>query len=135
METKEIVKLFKERGFRATPQRIAVYQYLCDHPTHPDVDTIYNELVKEHPAFSRTTVYNSLDALAKENLVMTVTIDPERIHYDATTKPHGHFYCKCCKRIIDFAISNLHDISADGFEVHQQDVYYKGICPDCLTKQ
>ena len=75
MTEQKIVEIFKERNFRATPQRIAVYKYLREHPTHPDVDEIYKAVLADNPAFSRTTVYNSLQALEKEGLIQSVKID------------------------------------------------------------
>ena len=90
-ETAEIVQIFKDRGFKATPQRIAVYKYLCEHRTHPDVESVYRAVLEDNPAFSKTTVYNALQALDACGLIIPVTIDSGRIHYDADTRFHGHF--------------------------------------------
>ena len=101
-ETAEIVQIFKDRGFKATPQRIAVYKYLCEHRTHPDVESVYRAVLEDNPAFSKTTVYNALQALDACGLIIPVTIDSGRIHYDADTRFHGHFRCEKCGRIYDF---------------------------------
>ena len=101
-ETAEIVQIFKDRGFKATPQRIAVYKYLCEHRTHPDVESVYRAVLEDNPAFSKTTVYNALQALDACGLIIPVTIDSGRIHYDADTRFHGHFRCEKCGRIYDW---------------------------------
>ena len=62
MQTKEITELFKQKGIKATAQRIAVYKYLYENRIHPDVDTVYKNMVKDNPSFSKTTVYNCLQA-------------------------------------------------------------------------
>ena len=72
-ETAEIVQIFKDRGFKATPQRIAVYKYLCEHRTHPDVESVYRAVLEDNPAFSKTTVYNALQALDACGLIIPVT--------------------------------------------------------------
>ena len=63
MQTKEITELFKQNGIKATAQRIAVYKYLYENRIHPDVDTVYKNMVKDNPSFSKTTVYNCLQRL------------------------------------------------------------------------
>ena len=112
-ETAEIVQIFKDRGFKATPQRIAVYKYLCEHRTHPDVESVYRAV---------------LDACG---LIIPVTIDSGRIHYDADTRFHGHFRCEKCGRIYDFIPDLIGIQGLDGFTVHHKDVYFSGICSCC----
>lgn len=131
MTTQDIQTLFRSRSFRATPQRIAVYKYLCDHHTHPDVDEIYRVMLKQNPNFSATTVYNALKALEKEGLIISVTIDKDRVHYDANVETHGHFKCEKCARIFDFGIFDIKFGGIDDFYIRQKDIYYSGICPEC----
>jgi Fur family peroxide stress response transcriptional regulator len=131
IKTAEIATFFKEKSFRATPQRIAVYKYIYDNPHHPDVDEIYKNVLKDNPSFSKTTVYNSLQALEECGLIIPVRIDSQRIHYDVTTALHGHFICKKCKRIFDFSINGINCDGINDFAVEQKDVYYSGLCPEC----
>lgn len=131
MTTNDIQALFRSHSFRATPQRIAVYKYLCDHHTHPDVDEIYRVMIKENPNFSPTTVYNALKALEKEGLIISVTIDKDRVHYDANIDTHGHFKCEKCGRIFDFGIYDIKFGGIDDFYIRQKDIYYSGVCPEC----
>ena len=83
MQTKEITELFKQKGIKATAQRIAVYKYLYENRIHPDVDTVYKNMVKDNPSFSKTTVYNCLQALTDSGLIIPVVIESEKIRYDA----------------------------------------------------
>lgn len=131
MQEKQITELFKEKGFRATPQRIAVYKYLCENRTHPTVDDIYSFLSAIYPSFSKTTVYNALDALEKQGLITSVKIDSERIHYDAESELHGHFMCEKCRKIYDFKLNNIVCSRLDGFDISKREVYYSGLCPEC----
>jgi Fe2+ or Zn2+ uptake regulation protein len=131
MLEKEIVEIFKQKGLRATPQRIAVYKFLCENPIHPTVDDVYNSLAEINPSFSKTTVYNSLETLESKGLIISVKIDNERIHYDADVNLHGHFMCEKCKKIYDFNIDTLVHSGLDEFDIVRKDVYYSGICPEC----
>lgn len=131
MQATEIVKLFKDRNFKATPQRIAVYKYLYEHRTHPDVESVHRAVLKDNPSFSKTTVYNALQALTDCGLLIPIKIDTDKIHYDANTSFHGHFRCTKCGEIYDFvpkieAVDGLAD-----FMIEQKDVYFSGICRCC----
>lgn len=131
MKTTEIISIFKQKGLKSTPQRIAVYKYLCEHRTHPDVESVYHSVLEENPAFSKTTVYNALKALDDYGLIIPVMIDSGKIHYDADTSFHGHFKCEKCGKIYDFMPSVETVKGLDGFKVEQKDVYYSGKCPVC----
>lgn len=51
MTQDKILALFREKGFRATPQRIAVFNYVYEHRDHPDVLAIYENVLKTNPGF------------------------------------------------------------------------------------
>lgn len=126
-----ITNLFKQRGFRTTPQRIAVFKYLCENPTHPDADEIYKSVIGIHPSFSKTTVYNSLQSLVENGFIIKINIDGTRVRYDANTSLHGHFICNCCGKIFDFDVSDVQCSGLDDFSVATRDVYFSGLCNKC----
>ncbi len=132
MDTREIIDLFKEKGLKATPQRIAVYNFLVENPVHPDVETVYQSMIMDNPSFSKTTVYNCLQALTDCGLLIPVKIDNEKIRYDADTSFHGHFKCDCCGRIYDFKCFDEKVSGIDNFKIKQRDVYYSGLCSCCI---
>ena len=61
--TKQYQTILADAGIRPSIQRIAVYGYLCEHPVHPDVETVYDALNPIYPTLSKTTVYNTLKGL------------------------------------------------------------------------
>lgn len=132
MDTNEIVALFKEKGLKATPQRIAVYNFLAENRIHPDVETVYQSMIIDNPSFSKTTVYNCLQALTNCGLLIPVKIDNEKIRYDADTSFHGHFKCDVCGRIYDFKCFDEKISGIDNFQIKQKDVYYSGLCSRCI---
>lgn len=134
MDIKEIQNLFRQKGLKATPQRIIVYKFLYENRIHPDVETVYNYVVKDNPSFSKTTVYNCLRDLSNCGLLIPVKIDNEKIRYDADTSLHGHFLCTECGGITDFECPNSRVKGLKGFDIRQKDVYYSGICNCCNRK-
>ena len=134
MQKERITALFKERNFRATPQRVAVYDYVCANRTHPDAAQIYESVLKSDPSFSKTTVYNALKSLCESGFLIPVTIDGDKVHYDANVDFHGHFICTCCGEIYDFDVPEPHGSGLGGFKIARKDVYYSGLCPSCKNK-
>lgn len=92
------------RKIRPSHQRIKILEYLMEHPCHPTVDQIFNDLQKEIPTLSKSTVYNTLTSFMEAQLVRVITID-------------------------DFTAGEL-----SGFQIYDKNVYFKGICPKCLYK-
>ena len=133
MNQKQMAELLSSRGVRPTAQRLAVYDYLYRHRTHPSAEIVYDALVKQHPTFSRTTVYNSLHALVKAGLVLELAMDTEERHYDADVALHGHFHCRNCGGIADFTLDEalVQQLMPDGFLVEGQGIYFSGRCPAC----
>ena len=99
------VKILKDNGLKVTPQRMDILKYLDKHRTHPTADDIYQELKKDSPSLSKTTVYNSLEILAKHKIVQVLTISGTEMRYDFKAEMHHHFLCDTCGRIIDINVS------------------------------
>ncbi len=134
LNTAEIKELFRQKGLKATPQRAAVYKFLVENRVHPDVETVYSQVIKSNPSFSKTTVYNCLKDLSGCGLLIPVMIDNEKIRYDADTSFHGHFKCEKCGSIFDFKCVDSKAVGIEGFEIKQKDVYYSGLCNHCKNK-
>lgn len=129
----ELTQELKNKNIRLSHHRLKVLEFLNDNRIHPTVDQIYIELHKELPTLSKTTVYNSLNALVDAGLVKVITIEDNETRYDIVTDNHGHFKCESCGKIYDFEI-NLSDFTSknlNDFKINNKDVYFKGICPDC----
>ena len=137
MTQQQIADLLCERGVRPTTQRLAVYDYLYQHRIHPSADTVYEALVKKHPTFSRTTVYNSLHALVEAGLVLELAMDTGERHYDADTALHGHFHCHGCNGIFDFPLDEelVNRLIPAGYTVESSGIYFSGRCPKCVNKR
>ena len=109
MKTDAIPTLFKERyDFMAktnfSRQREAIKDYLASTTSHPTADTIYENIKKIYPNISLGTVYRNLNLLVEQGEVLKLSCDDNRDHFDATTTPHHHFFCKCCHQVSDLPL-------------------------------
>ncbi len=133
----QMAEKLKQAGIRASHHRVRVLDYLINHPCHPTVDQIFQALYEDIPSLSRTTVYNTLSTFKEVGLVRELTIEEHESRYDIMTENHGHFKCESCGRICNFAMDLDSWIPEElrSYQINQKDAYFKGICPDCLTKE
>lgn len=131
-------KYLESCGIKASVQRIAIMDYLLSHKTHPTVDEIYTSLAEDYPTLSRTTVYNTLNLFSQYGAVLTLNLSGTTAHYDGDTSTHGHFLCTHCNKIFDLEIEDTSFIEKnkpEGFEIEDVQLYYKGICINCLKNK
>jgi len=130
-------KELKEKNINLSYQRLKVLEYLNNNRCHPTVDKIYTDLHKELSTLSKTTVYNTLRVLAESGMVRVITIEDNETRYDINVENHGHFKCDSCGEIYDFSvdIDSLIYEGLDGFMINSKNVYFNGICPNCLSNK
>ena len=136
-KTKQYKKLLEERKLKPTYQRLRILEYLEEHENHPTVEMIYEVLVKEIPTISKTTIYNTLNALLEKGIIHAITITGTETRYAFKNFPHHHFLCRRCGRVIDIDIKcpYLEKKEFDGYKIEEIHGYFKGICKECLKKK
>lgn len=125
----------KKRNINLSYQRLKVLEYLAQHQCHPTVDQIFTDLQKDISTLSKTTVYNTLRILVEAGLVRVITIEDNETRYDINVENHGHFKCETCGTIFNFRIDidSLSSGDLSNFKINDKNVYFKGICPRCLS--
>jgi Fur family peroxide stress response transcriptional regulator len=125
---------YRHIGFKLTPQRIAILDYLEGNKDHPSVDDIYKAVSKKFTTMSVATVYTTLAALKVKGNVLELTVDPDKKRYDPTTESHNHLICISCKRIVDIPgvhQLDLSEIAKQNFTVIKSHLEVHGLCPEC----
>lgn len=128
------MKSHEEIGFKLTPQRIAILDYLDGNKEHPSADEIYKAVSEKFPTMSFATVYNTLDALKKRGMLLEITIDPGKKRFDPDSEPHHHIMCIRCKKVID--VRNKFELvipleERRGFEIIGNHIEFYGLCEKC----
>ena len=137
LSVKAITNRFRESGRKVTPQRVAVFEVLCEHGGHPTVDQIYQQVRKRFPMISLNTVYQIMEALVEMKVVSPVGHGQEAARYETDPTSHHHAVCIACKRIIDVFDASLGRIKAPRaiakgqFHVVGHRVEFFGYCADC----
>ena len=136
LKPKEVTALLRERGFKITPQRLAVYNVLAHTTAHPNAETIYQELQSYYPTMSLATVYKSLTILCEVGLAQELNVSEDSFRYDANTQPHPHIRCTRCGRVDDVMQLPPDALEAQaaqetGYAIQAHQYYFFGLCPDC----
>jgi len=125
---------------RKTKQRDLVLLIVERLGSHPTAEMIFDEVRKELPGTSLSTVYRNLGILTNQGDIVAVRSPGRKTHYDHNTKEHNHIKCSVCGRVsdvdIDSSILNeykLEDVS--GYAVDEIYVNIVGICPQCIEKR
>jgi Fur family transcriptional regulator, peroxide stress response regulator len=130
----------ENNGFRITPQRLRIFRCLVESDLHPSAEMVYQEVRKEFPNISFDTVNRTLLCLLDKGLIKMVESGHGPRRFDANLKPHYHFRCLYCKRIIDFECPSYDKIEVPEsvkkrFKVLRQKIILEGICPACLENR
>lgn len=132
------MKTFRNIGFKLTPQRIAVLEYLQGNTEHPSAETIYRNVSKTFPTMSFATVYNTLAALRNRGHLLELTIDADKRRYDLNTDPHNHLICRKCRSIVDIHVEYKLNIPAEvkgDFDITGNHIEFYGVCLECRQQK
>jgi Fur family peroxide stress response transcriptional regulator len=131
-----ITSLLRDKGFKVTPQRLAIYQVLARTKAHPSAEMIFSELQPLYPTMSLATVYKTVEILKEIGVLQVLNVGEDSFRYDANVENHPHIRCMACNRVDD-----LEDIDTGGFtksvanhtsyRITGQQFYFYGICPAC----
>lgn len=134
-----IIKKLKAKGLKLTPQRFAIIEAFAENALlHPSANIIYEEARKKRAGISLSTIYYTLNELAKNGIINILEFEKMDNRHEGNTKAHIHLICKECKKIIDifpkfFDPSEF--IKNVDFLVTGARFEYYGYCQECLRNK
>ncbi len=137
----ELTARLKERGYRLTPQRMAVLKVLLESKEHPTVEQVYERLKKDMPTTSLATVYKTVTVLKEMGEVLEMGFGDGSNRYDGNKPyPHPHLICIKCRRILDPDVAGWADLPQQiaertGYRIVNHRLDFFGICPQCQAKE
>ena len=102
MNIEQIIAKFHEKGFKVTPQRLAICKYVLSSKDHPTTDMVYLEIKKKYPTISLATVYQTLHLLSNIGMLQELNFNDRISRYDPKTSPHINIICKNCGKVEDY---------------------------------
>lgn len=117
------------RGYKATPQRVAVLEALGAEQ-HQSLE----EIRRHCPKVGLVTVYRTLDLLGRLGLVRRLDLG-DGPRYELAEDHHHHLICESCGEISEFDECPLDperlSLHGSGFEVRAHSLEVYGQCATC----
>jgi Fur family peroxide stress response transcriptional regulator len=107
LNTQQLIAKLREKGYKVTPQRLAVFEFILSRVDHPTADQIHKEVTKKYPAMSLATVYQALHLLTEMGLVQELGFNDKSSRYDPNIAPHINIVCLTCGKIYDYEAESV----------------------------
>jgi Fur family transcriptional regulator, ferric uptake regulator len=127
----------KERGYRLTPQRTAIWEALRGTGRHMTVEEVTDEVRRRIPEVNTSTVYRTLELLVGLDLITETKLGTSRSYFEVSPDPsHHHFVCERCGAVGHFGdalFAPLYEMLAalDGFRTTHARATVFGLCRSC----
>lgn len=129
MEFESTIGKLRGRGYKATPQRVAVLEAVGAEQ-HQSFDQIRGRC----PGVGVVTVYRTLDLLSELGLLRRLEFG-EGPRYELAGAHHHHLICESCGTVSEFdecpLDSSLLPPQHSDFEVRSHSLEVYGLCQDC----
>ena len=133
--------VFRSAGRRMTTQRRLILDVLEGSETHLDADALHGRVRQHNPDVSLATVYRTLAVFKEIGLVEEHRLGEEHGHFELVRdRPHYHFTCLSCGRVIEFDTPLVAQIEQElsereGVRVTDTHLHLSGYCARCQEEQ
>ncbi len=137
-QIQELVASLREEGFRITPQRLAIVDYVMNTEEHPSAEHIHKVVQKQYPMVSLSTVYKTLELLRKKRLLSEIDVNGES-RFDPNTGEHVNLVCLNCGMVEDSDEDELKKIQnkiakKSKYLIIRGSLDLYGYCNNCKSK-
>ena len=136
--SQQVEHLLRDAALRITAPRKAVLSAVYDNP-HADTETLLAATRARLRSVSHQTVYDVLRALTDAGIARRIEPAGSPARFEVLVGDnHHHVVCRSCGTIadVDCAIGAAPCLTASddaGFEIHEAEVVYWGLCPACQS--
>lgn len=110
LNIQHLIAKLHEKGYKVTPQRLAVFEFINSREDHPTADQIHKEVKKKYPTMSLATVYQALHLLTEIGLVQELGFNDKSSRYDPNIMPHINIVCLKCGKIYDYEAESVKEM-------------------------
>jgi len=132
--------VLKQKGFKLTPQRRLILEFIHDKESHLTAEEIIKFVDERAPGVDKSTVYRTLDLLEASGCVLKSEMGGHFIYHHAEEGHHHHLVCRSCGRSIDCSEDMFNDVKnilegKYGFKADLKHMMVSGICRECQSKK
>ena len=132
----QYIPQLRSRGFRMTPQRMAILHILHHTDGHISPTEVYERASQDIPGLTEATVYRTLEFLAQNSLVRSAHMGSGHLVYEIAKHDHHHLVCRKCGAEVQIDHAPLEGVyaeleSSSGFRFIDSHMTFFGVCPEC----
>lgn len=132
----EYASQLRARGYRMTPQRLAILHVLRHEGSHLSPLDVYEKARVELPSLTEPTVYRTLEFLADNALIRPSYNASGHLTYEIAGNEHHHIVCRNCGAEMEVEHTMLESLyrlleTTSGYKSIDSHVTFFGICPNC----
>lgn len=133
-----LIDRLHQRGFRMTPQRMAILHTLRHSGGHRSPIEVYNLTRRVQSGLTEATVYRTLEFLADNGFALAAHVGNGKLVYELTEENHHHLICRQCGKTVAVEYTALTDLynkleDSTGYKLDSSHVTLFGLCPDCQS--
>lgn len=126
----------RARGYRMTPQRMAILHVLHHTGRHLSPVEVYEQARHELPSLTETTVYRTLEFLAENGLARQALTGSGHLRYEIARHEHHHLICRSCGNEMEVEhelIKSMYQTleTESGYKLTDSHLTFFGLCPNC----
>lgn len=130
----------RSRGYRMTPQRLAILRILHDASQHLTPLEVCQRVRQIMPGLTEATVYRTLNFLTKQGLVLATHIGNGQLMYELAEHAHHHLVCRVCGHAHEIGHEVLETLyeqfqAKTGYQIDTVHLTFFGLCPGCQEEK
>lgn len=135
MKLADASKLLKDRGYKNTPKRYDMLEFIFRQNKYVTARDIQQALKDKYQGLSFDTIYRNLSTFVEVDVVEVTELDGEKRFRSkcSSSEHHHHFICLDCgntKSIHGCPMENIPmDLPGYKIQSHKFEIY--GLCPEC----
>lgn len=134
---KKLAEQLSAHGYKLTRQRRAILAVIASSEGHLTPAEVYERAKADCPQIGLTTVYRTLDILAKLGTIKRVHFEKGCHSYAPASRGHHHYLiCTTCGSVVEFEGCDLSSLletiaSQTGYKIEGHWLQLFGKCPAC----
>lgn len=136
----EYTPQLRARGYRMTPQRLAILHVLHHSGGHLSPVEVFEQAQHELPSLTETTVYRTLEFLAENGLVRPTLTGNGHLVYEISRHEHHHLVCRACGQEMEVEHELIQSMmqtleTASGYKLTGSHLTFFGLCSSCQSSE
>lgn len=134
-------EILKEKGYKATPARLAILDIFSKNREPINAEVIYKKIlkIKTLRKINEVTIYRTLLSLEESGILKKVDLRKNSSYFELNNDHHHHIVCTKCNKIEDFENTDLEKIigrvvekSSKFINIKEHSLELFGLCRMCV---